>query len=170
MNSKTISIETPYSPKELVEKLRAITITDFDHLHNSTHAVYYGDIKSHSFDIKNVRYSPMSSIPSIEGDIQEGVNHSIVKIIFNIEERYTMTKKMYYATLIPLGIIFLLLGLLVFSGTEYQMQGIISSSVFLICAFLIVAFVKMTLVNAKKREIKEFISRVDGKIITEIDN
>lgn len=167
MNSKKISIETPYSPKELVEKLRAITITDFDHLHHSTHAVYYGDIKSHSFDIKNIRYSPMSSIPNIEGDIQEGINHSIVKITFNIEERYAMTKKMYYATLIPLGIIFLLLGLLVFSGTEYQMQGIISSSVFIISAFLIVAFVKMSLVSAKKKEIKDFVSRVNGRIISE---
>lgn len=167
MNAKTISIETPYSPKDLVEKLRAITITDFDQLHNSTHAVYYGEIKSHSFDIKNVRYSPMSSIPSIEGDIEEGVNHSIVKIKFDIKERYAMTKKMYYATLIPLGIIFLLLGLLVFSGTEYQMQGIISSSVFIVCAFLIVAFVKMSLVNAKKREIKDFVSKIDGKIVSE---
>lgn len=167
MDSKTIIIEAPYTPKELVEKLRAITITDFDQLHTSTHAVYYGDIKSHSFEIKNVRYSPMSSIPSIVGDIQEGVNHTIIKIIFDIKELYGMSKKMYYSTLIPLGVIFLLLGILVFSGTKYQLQGIISSSIFILCAFLIVAFVKMSLVNAKKREIKEFVARIDGRIVSQ---
>jgi len=169
MNSTAITIKTPYTPKELVDKLRAITITDFDHLHNSFHAIYYGDIKSHSFDIKSVRYSPMSSVPSIEGDIEEGINNTIVKINFNIEERYKTTRNMYYATLIPLGIIFLLLGLLVFAGTEYQMQGILSSSAFIVSAFLVVAFIKISLTNVKKRELKEFASRIDGQIISETE-
>jgi len=167
MNSKTITIQTPYTPKELVDKLRAITITDFDQLHSSSYAIYYGDIKSHSFDIKSVRYSPMSSVPSIEGDIEEGVNSTIVKINFNIEERYKSTRNMYYATLIPLGVIFLLLGLLVFAGTHYQMKGILSSSIFIASAFLVVAFIKVSLINVKKRELKEFVSRIDGQIISE---
>lgn len=167
MNSKLITIETPFTPQELVAKLKSITITDFDQLHQSSHAVYYGEIKSHSFDIKNVRYSPMSSIPSLEGEIQEGVNNTIVKLNFDIKERYVLTKKMYYTTLIPLGVIFMLLGVLVLGGTKYQTQGLISSSIFILSAFIVVAFIKASLVNAKKREIKEFVSRIDGRIISE---
>lgn len=170
MESKTILVEAPFSPKEMVDKLKSITITDFDHIHNSPHAVYYGEIKSHSFQIKNVRYSPMSSIPSIEGDIQEGINHTLVKVKFDIKEHYTLTRNMYYATLIPLGIIFMLLSLLVLGGTDYQVQGLIASSVFIVVALSVVAFMKASLISVKKREIKDFISRIDGQIISEIDD
>ncbi len=167
MNSKTITIETPLAPDELVSRMRAMTVTDFAKFHDSPLAVYYGEITSHAFDIKNVRYSPMSSAPNIQGEIQEGVNNTMIKVKIDIKEIYQITRSMYYSTLLPIGIIVLLLSILVLGGTEYQLQGFLFSGFFIACPFLFVAIIKAILISIKKKELKEFTSRINGHIVPE---
>lgn len=165
MNSKIISIETPLSPKDLTEKLREITITDFTRLHNSPPAVYYGEVKSHAFNIQNVQYGPMSSVPAIKGEIQEGVNKTIVSVNMDIHSQYKITRNMYYSTLFPIGLIVLLLSVLVLGGTDYQVHGFIFSGSFIGCALLGAVLTKSSLISTKRREIKNFSAQIDGKII-----
>ena len=169
MNSDTITIETPLAPGALVSKLNGLTITDISRLRNSPLAAYYGEISSYAFDIKNVRYGPMSSAPNIQGEIQGGINRTIVKVKIDIKSHYKIIRGMYYSTLIPIGIIVMLLSALVLGGTEYQLQGFLFSSTFIVCGFLFVAIMKSSLVNMKKKELKEFAARIDGRIISEIE-
>lgn len=166
MNSKAIIIETPLTPKELTEKLRSITITDFSQIYNAPDACYYGAINSFTFDIMNVHYGPMSSVPAIQGEIQEGVNNTIVNVKMDIQSSYKITRNMYYTTLFPIGLIVLLLSALVLGGTEYQLHGYIFSSSFMACAILVVALTKSSLVSTKNRELKNFSSRIGGRIIS----
>lgn len=167
MNSKIITIETPLTPKELTEKLRSMTVTDFSLLYNSPHAVYYGEITSYSFNIMNVHFGPMSSFPPIQGEIQEGVNKTNVKIKMEIQEHFKIARTMYYTTLLPIGLIVMLLSFLVLGGTEYQLHGFLFSSSFILCAVLVVALTKSSLISTKKKELKNFASRINGKIISE---
>jgi len=170
MNSKAITIETPLAPSELVSKLKGITVEDFDMIRDSPDAVYYGDTTSHSFNIRHVRYGPMSHSPYIQGEIMEGVNnHTIVKVEMNIKEPYELVRKMYYGTLLPIGVIVMLLSLLVMWGTEFQWQSLLLSSSFVLVAFIVVALEKSLLVSTKKKELAAFMSRIDGQIISESD-
>lgn len=164
MNSKIITIETPLTPKELTDKLRSLTITDFTQFHNSPHADYYGEITSYTFDIMNVHYGPMSSVPPIQGEIQEGVNKSIVNVKIDIQSHYKLTRNIYYSTLFPIGLIVMLLSFLALGGTEYQITSFIFSGSFIGCAILIAVLTKSSLISTKKRELKNFTSRIGGKI------
>lgn len=165
MDAETITIETSLAPDLLMKTLSAITITNIAKLHSTPHAVYYGELNQHTFDIKNVRYGPMSSAPNIQGEIQEGEISTIVKVRIDIKSHYMILRAMYYGTLIPIGIIVMLLSILVLGGTEIQLQGYLFSSSFIICAFLFVAIMKSSLVNMKKKELKEFVSRINGRIV-----
>ncbi|MCZ2248713.1 MAG: hypothetical protein LC111_08140 [Bacteroidia bacterium] len=165
MNSNFSTIETLLTPKEIVEKLKSVTVTDFAQIHHSLPVSYYGDISSHSFTIKNVRYSPYSSVPPIEGEIVEGINKTLVKVKMNINEHYRLSKKMYYSTLLPIGVIILLLSALVLGGTEYQLQGYLFSGAFILVAFAIVLITKASLINMKKRGLKELTDIIDGHLI-----
>lgn len=167
MNSKTITIDIPLTSKEVVDRLSSMTITDFASFHNSPNALYYGEIKSETFNIKNVQYGPMSSAPNIEGEIVENGNHSLVKINLDIESHYNLIRSMYFRTLIPIGLIIMLLSVLLLGGTEFQLQGIIFSSVFVVCAFLYAAIMKTSLIRMKKKEIKQFAAKVNGHIISQ---
>lgn len=167
MDSNMTIIETPLTHKEIVDKLRSMTITDFNQLYQSPGAAYYGEISSYTFDIMNVQYGPMSSVPSIQGEIQENEKRSIVKVKMDVKSHFTITRNMYYGTLFPIGIIILLLSLLVLGGTKYQIHGIIFSSSFIICAVLVVILTKTSLISTKRREIKNFASKINGKIIVE---
>ena len=166
MNSKVITIETPLTPKELTEKLRSMTVTDFSLLYNSPHAAYYGEITSYTFNIMNVHFGPMSSFPPIQGEIQEGVKKTNVKIKMEIHEHFKIVRTMYYTTLLPIGLIVMLLSFLVLGGTEYQIHGFLFSSSFIICAILVVALTKSSLITTKKKELKNLASRIGGKIIS----
>ncbi|NUM50684.1 MAG: hypothetical protein HUU48_06160 [Flavobacteriales bacterium] len=166
MNTEITTIETTLTPKELTEKLQSMTVTDFSQLQNPSPASYYGEITSYSFNIMNVRYGPMSSFPPIRGEIQEGVNKTIIKIKMDIEENYKISRTMYYTTLLPIGIIVMLLSFLVLGGTEYQLQGFIFSSSFIVCAILVVFLTKSSLVSTKKRELNNFATKINGKIIS----
>lgn len=166
MNQEFLTFETQLTPKEIEEKLQSMTITDFSQLRSSPLANYYGEVSSHSFRIKNVRYSPVSPAPEIVGEIQGGVNQTVVKLKMDIEEYYKITRAMYYSTLIPIGIIVMLLSLLVLGGTDYQIHGFLFSSAFIICAFLAVALTKSSLLNMKKREFKELVSKMDGLLLS----
>lgn len=165
MNSKKINIETPLSPKDLTEKLRKITITDFTRLHNSPPAIYYGEVTSYTFNIQNVQFGPLSSVPAIRGEIQEGVNKTIVRVDMDIQSQYKITRNMYYSTLFPIGLIVLLLSVLVLGGTDFQVHGFIFSCSFMACAVLGAVLTKSSLISTKRREIKKFSVRIDGKII-----
>ncbi len=161
-----ITVETPLTPDELEKKLHAITITDFSQLHNSSFATYYGEVKPYSFDIKNVRYGPMSHAPGIKGEVLGGVNHTTIKVKIDVEKTYKLIRNMYYSTLLPIGIIIMLLSLVTLGGTDFQIHGLLFSSAFIICAFLVVALEKSSLFNVRRRELKDFVSRIDGKIIS----
>ncbi|MCC6720645.1 MAG: hypothetical protein IT243_00455 [Bacteroidia bacterium] len=165
MESKVITIETQLTPKELIDKLHALTITDFAQLQNSPNAVYYGEITSYSFNLMNVFYGPMSSFPPLHGDIEEGINNTQVKVNMDIKEHYKVAKTMYYTTLVPIGLIVMLLSFLVLGGTEYQLHGFLFSCSFIACAVLIVALTKSSLINTKKKELKNFATLINGKII-----
>lgn len=166
MKTETITIKTSLAPELLMKTLSAITITDIAKLNRSPHAVYYGELKENTFDIKNVRYGPMSSAPNIQGEIQEGEISTIVKVRIDINSHYKILRAMYYSTLIPIGIIILLLSILVLGGTGIQLQGYLFSCSFIVCAFIFVAIMKSSLINMKKKELKEFVSRVNGHIVT----
>lgn len=168
MDTKLITVETPHPPISLITKLKEITVNDFDELKKNTNALYYGEVETYSFCIKHLRYGPMSAIPSIEGDIKEGVNGSVINIRFDINDVFQSSKKMYLSTLIPLSGIFILLSILLHGGTEYQWESLIASISFLILSIGIVWVSKISLVSAKKREIREFLSKVNGKIIEQI--
>ncbi len=167
MKSKLTNIETPLSPRELSDKLRTITITDFSQLHQLPNANYYGEITSYTFDIMDVHYGPMSSVPPIQGEIQEGVNNTIVSIKMDIQSHHKLTRNMCYSTLLPIGLIVMLLSALVLGGTEYQLHGFIFSVSLIICTILVEVLTKWSLINTKKREIKNFALRIGGKIISE---
>ncbi len=166
MNTKITTIETPLTPKELTERLHSMTVTDFSQLHNPSPAAYYGEITSYTFNIMNVRYGPMSSFPPINGEIKEGVNKTIVYIKMDIQEHYKMSRTMYYTTLLPIGLIIMLLSFLVLGGTEYQLHGFIFSSSFIVCAILVVFLTKSSLISTKKRELNNFAAKINGKIIS----
>lgn len=167
MDSKITIIETQLTRKELMDKLHSITITDFSQLNQSPDAAYYGEINSYTFDIMNVRYGPMSSVPSIQGEIQEEEKRSIVKVKMDIQSHFIITKNMYYKTLLPIGVIVFLLSLLVLGGSKYQIHGIIFSSSFIACAIFVVILTKSSLISTKRRELQHFASKIKGKIISE---
>jgi len=166
METETILLETSLSLKEISTKLNAITITDFSSLRNSPEAVYYGVIKNNMFDIKNVRYGPMSHAPGMQGEIEEDSVKTTIKLTMDINAPYKITRNMYYGTLLPIGILAFLLSLLVLGGTDFQLQGYLFSSAFIVCAFLVVAIEKISLVNTRKREVKDFAARIDAHIKT----
>ena len=167
MNSEEITIEIPLAPKELLGKLKEVTVEDFDMIRDNPHANYYGEITSHSFSIKHVRYGPMSHAPFMQGDILEGVSdRSIVKLKMDIKEPFMLVRKMYYNTLLPVGVIVMLLSLMVMGGTQYQWHSLLLSSSFIVVAFLVVALEKAALISTKKKEIKAFISLMDGQLAT----
>ena len=167
MNNNTITIQTPLTPKEVVDKLKSITVTDFAQLLNEPPVSYYGEITFHSFNIKNIRYSPYSAVPLLKGEIQERGKETIVKLNMDIREYYLITRKMYYSTLLAIGIIIMLLSALFLGGTEYQLQGFLFSGLFIICALAVVALSKVLLTGIKKKEIKEFASTINGSIVPE---
>ncbi|NUM30991.1 MAG: hypothetical protein HUU47_01555 [Bacteroidetes bacterium] len=165
MKNITNIIQTQLSPSEIAEKLKSVTITDFTQLRQSPPVSYYGEITSHSFNIKNVRYSPFSATPSLQGEIEGGVNSTTVKVKMDINEYFSITKKMYYSTLIPIGLIVMLLSALVLGGTEYQIHGFLFSCAFIICAFVAVLLTKVSLVNMKNTELKSLTTVLDGKLL-----
>lgn len=167
MNTKITSIETSMTPDELENKLNLITVKDFADYQNFPKAQYYGEINDKAFNIKNVRYGPMSSVPFIEGEISGDSTHSVVHLKIDIESHSKMVQKMYYSTLIPIGIIVMLLSILVFAGTDYQLQGFIFAGAFIVCAFAFVAIMKASLSNMRNKEINKFISTVHGRDITD---
>lgn len=165
MNGNPTIIETELSPQELMEKLRSMTITEFSQIRKSPAAVYYGAVTSYTFDIRNVNYGPMSPFPGIQGDIQEGVNKTVINVKMCIVEQYLMAKKLYYGSLFPIGIITFLLSMVVLGGTEYQMHGFIFSSALTLCPVMAVMFTKRSLMRAKLRELQSFTERIGGSII-----
>lgn len=170
MNSKAITIETHQTPSELMSKLKEMTVADFDMIRQSHDAIYYGDITSHSFNIRHVRYGPMSHAPYIQGEILEGVNNrTVVKVEMDIKEPYDLVRKMYYSTLLPIGVIIMLLSILVMWGTEFQWQSLLLSSSFILVAFIVVALERVTLISTKKKELAAFVSRIDGQIVQDLD-
>ncbi|MCC6691614.1 MAG: hypothetical protein IT235_08790 [Bacteroidia bacterium] len=118
----------------------------------------------------NVNYGPMSSVPPIQGEIQEGINKTIINVKMNIEEKYKLTRTIYYSTLLPIGLIVLLLSFLVMGGTEYQLQGFIFSGSFIAGALLVVALTKSSLVGTRKKELADFASKINGKIISTLNS
>ncbi|MCO5269921.1 MAG: hypothetical protein M9897_13625 [Brumimicrobium sp.] len=164
MNTKEIIISTSLSKKEIEEKLNSVTITDFEQLHASPNAAYYGKISEDIFTIKNVKYSPMSPIPDIQGKITESNKGTEIAVKMDIHSNYTFSKRMYLTTLLPIGLIILLLSYLVLGGTQYQTQGFIFSGVFIFCAIAVVMLTKFSLLSMKKRELTNFAHRVEGKI------
>lgn len=171
MNSKAITLQTPLPLNELVSTLKEITVEDFDMIRNSPNAVYYGEVTSHSFNIKHVRYGPMSYAPSMQGDILEGVNNrTTVKVKMDIKEPFELVRKMYYGILLPIGVILMLLSLLVMGGTEFQWQSLLLSSSFIVIAFLAVALQKAAMINTKKKELKAFVTIINGQIVPEAES
>lgn len=165
MNTEKIIVETDLPATELVSKLRDVTITEFDQIHEFPQAKYYGEITSHSFDIRHVRYSPMSSTPNIEGEIIGGVNNTVLKLDMDIKSSYDFVRNTYFRTLLPIGGIVMLIALLVLWGTEFQWQGILLSSSFIVVAFLAVMLHRAALVSTKKKEINDFVETINGRII-----
>lgn len=171
MNSKTVTLEVPLALNELVGKLKEISVEDFDMIRDTPQAVYYGEVTSHSFNIKHVRYGPMSHAPSLEGDITEGVNNkTIVKVKMDIKESYLMVRKTYYGVLLPIGVILMLLSLLIMGGTDLQWQSLFLSSSFIIVAILVVNLQKAALISIKKKEFNAFISILDSQVVADAED
>lgn len=166
MNTDLISIETPNALQEVIDKIRSITSPDISHAWKNPQCAYYGEVTQHSFNIKNVRYGPMSSAPNIKGEIQEQANRTIVKLDMDIKSNYTMLRNMYYSTLLPIGILVLLATLFVLGDTEYWLQGYIFSGAFIAFPFLVTWIEKSSLVNMRKKESKNLASRIGGRIVS----
>lgn len=168
MKTQAITIETPLALNELMSKLKEVTVEDFDMIRNTPHATYYGEIDSHTFNIKHVRYGPMSHAPSIQGSVLEGADHqTTVKVTMDIDEPYQLVRKMYFGTLLPIGAIVMLLSILIMGGTDFQWQSLLLSSSFVVIAFLVVALEKAALISTKKKELKMFVSIINGHIISD---
>jgi hypothetical protein len=165
MKTKSVNVETQLTPDELIQALKNISITDFAQVHSSQNALYYGEISDYSFDLKNVKYSPMSSVPSLKGEIIEGVNHCILKLEFDIQSAFQLSRTMYLSTLLPIGVILILISALVLAGTDMQWHGILFSSSFIVVALLAVVFEKSLLVSIKRKELNTFLEQIKGKII-----
>ncbi|MBW7935869.1 MAG: hypothetical protein H3C71_01565 [Flavobacteriales bacterium] len=165
LNADEVTIDTSLSLQELTERLRSLTITDISQIHNSPQATYYGEINSYNFQIMNVKYGPMSSFPPIQGEIEDGAGRTTIKVKMDIKSHFKMARTMYYTTLLPIGLIVLLLSFLVLGGTAYLLHGILFSSSFILCALLVVALTKSSLINTKRKELKNFASKIDGSII-----
>lgn len=167
MYTEFFLIRTAHSHNELMKKLQKIVVSDFDDLKNSPKAKYYGEFSDNSFDLRNKRFSPMSSAPNIEGEIIDEPNDTIVKIKIDIKTPFEMVRKTYYRTLLPIGVIIMLLSVLIMGGTEFQWQSLILSSSFVILAFLAVAIQKISLIRMKSHEIREFVEQIHGKVVEE---
>jgi len=167
MTTKIINIETALSQSEVTERLKSMTITDFAQIHRALPVTYYGEIGADHFALLNVKYGPMSSMPPIKGEIVDGMKHTIVRVGMDVEEQYRIARKMYYSTLIPIGLIVLLLSALVLAGTAFQIHGIVFSATFILCAILVAILTRTSLYSARKKEIREFAGRIDGKIVAE---
>lgn len=164
MDSPVIKIETPLTPSELMDKLSRITITEISQIRNSPYACYYGELKPYSFDIKNVRFSPVNTFPNIIGIIEEGINSTTINIKLDIYEQYQITRYMYYSTLLPIGLIVMLLSFLVLGGTEYQIHGFVFSGIYILLTFLSSMLTKSYLVKSKKKELKTLTDQLNGKL------
>ena len=165
MKTEIVNIKTSLKQDELWTKLRSITVTDFSKINELPLAIYYGSLTPNSFDLKSVRYTPMSAAPSIEGEILNSDNDVNVKLKMDIQSNYRLIRKMCFATLLPIGIVILLLSLLFLGGTKFQLHGIIFSSFFILGALVYVSIIRFVLINTKKREQKEFIATIDGHVI-----
>jgi hypothetical protein len=109
----------------------------------------------------------MSSIPSLKGDIVEGANMTVVKVDFDMAEQFNLSRKMYYATLMPLGVVFMLLTVAVMGGTEYQMEGILASLAFIMSSFVAVWLTRVSLLSARNREVKKLLGVIDGSVVSQ---
>lgn len=164
MEQQKIIIRTALAPNEVVDKLRSITITDLSQLHGPAPVSYYGEIARDRFSIRNVRFGPHSAAPSINGQIQQGLEGTVVTVEMNIREYHELTRRMYYSTLLPLGALVLLLSIAVLGGTAYQVHGYIFSFAFVLCAVAAVALSKASLLGMRKREIKRLALTVNGRV------
>ncbi len=164
MEQRKIIIRTALAPNEVADKLRSITITDLSQLHGPAPVSYYGEIAQDRFNIRNVRFGPYSAAPSINGQIQQDPDGTVVTVEMNIREYHEMTRKMYYSTLLPLGALVLLLTIAVLGGTEYQVHGYVFSFAFALCAVAAVALSKASLLGMRKREIKRLALTVNGSV------
>jgi hypothetical protein len=166
MNTQSISIETPNALQEVINIIRSITSPDISHAWKNPQSVYYGEVAQKDFDIKNVRYGPMSSAPNIRGEVQEQANGTIVKLDIDIKSHYTIVRTMYYSTMIPIGLLILMASIFVLGDTEYWLQGYIFSGAFIAFGFILAEIEKLSLINMKKKELKNFSSRIGGKILS----
>lgn len=165
MKSEIINIKTPLNHEELLTKLNSITVTDFSKSIEFPHAIYYGSLTPNSFHLKHVRYTPMSIAPSLEGEIISAMNEEIVKITIDIQSDYVLTRKMCFTTLFPIGTLVLLFSLLFLGDTKFQLHGFIFASFFIVGALTYVSTIRYVLIRAKKRELKEFMSNINGHIV-----
>lgn len=165
MKTEIINIKTPLNHKELLTRLNTITVTDFSKIIESPLAIYYGDLSPNAFHLKHVRYIPMSIAPSLEGEIIHAINGEIVKIKIDIQSHYRLIRKMCFTTLLPIGTIILLVSLLLLGDTKFQLHGFIFAALFIVGALVYVSTIKYVLIRIKKRDLKEFISNIDGHIM-----
>ncbi len=166
MNTKTFTITTPQSAEEIITKIGSVTVSDYSQTYKQHGTAYYGEVTHRNFDIKNMRYSPMSSAPNIQGEVQEQTNRTIVKLDIDIKSNYHLMRNMYYSTLLPIGILVLIACIFVLGDTEYWLQGYIFSGAFIACGFVVPLIEKISLAGMKKNEIKKISSIINGKIIS----
>ena len=162
MKTEIIKIKTPLNHKELLARLKAITVPDYSKIIDSPLAIYYGDITTNSFHLKHVRYIPMSIAPSLEGEIIHTFHEEIVKIKIDIQSHYRLIRKMCFTTLLPMGAIILLVSFLFLGGTKFQLHGYIFATMFIVGALVYVSIIKYVLIRTKKRDLTEFMSYIDG--------
>lgn len=164
MGSDLTLIETSLTSKELTDKLSSLTIPDCTQARNAPNAVFYGEVRSGTFEVMPVRYGPMSPYPALQGEIQQGANRTVVYVKMDIQTHHKLARRIYFTTLFPMGAAGMLLSALALDGTAYQLQGYLFSGSFMVIALLAVVLTKSSLLSMKKKEIQVLASKINGKV------
>lgn len=161
--SKIFMAQSNLPVSKLLDKLHQVTAEEFDTAKRSSVFQYYGKIDNRIFDIRNVKYSLYSTVPSIQGELENGADdNTLLKINIDIDEHNS-----YSNTILTLTILVIAIAATLFSLSAEVDKFIMLSvlGVMMVFVSLYVMMIKLILKSTKKNELKKFLEITESKLI-----
>lgn len=167
MNTKKTRIIRAHSDlpiSKFVDKLHKVTADEFDVVGKSRKYQYYGKIDNQAFDLRNVKYGPFSSGPSIQGEFEQKSSDDDTTLTFNIdiEEDNKYANTILTLTIMVIAILVTLLSI------GNQAHRLITPAIFgviLLFVSFYVLMIKLVLKSTRKSELNKFLEITESTLI-----
>ncbi|MBX2959891.1 MAG: hypothetical protein KF732_08020 [Flavobacteriales bacterium] len=163
MKTTIIKTQSDLPISELLNRLYQVTAEEFETAKKSCAIQYYGCIEDKAFDIRNVKYSPYSTGPSIQGEIEEiAGGKTMLNINIDIDEHNSYTNTILTLTILVIGVLATLFSL---SSEVDKITMLSIFGVMMIFALLYVIMIKLILKSTRKSELRKFLEITKSKLI-----